>query len=219
MTDAQRRAIEELWPRFGVEEGGRIDAVSLFGRSLPLAVEVGFGNGDALLQLAAAYPERGFLGIDVYPPGVGRLLAGLAARGLDNVRVLRGDAVAVFEERIPESSLDAVYVWFPDPWPKKRHQKRRLVQPALVALWARALRPGGTLHLATDWEDYALGMLEVTGAEPRLVSPAGPGRFAEGPGDRPVTRFERRGRRLGHGVWDLVLVRRGDQGSPASGAA
>lgn len=219
MTDAQRRAIDELWPRFGVEDGGRLDAASLFGRSLPLAVEVGFGNGEALLQLAAAHPERGFLGIEVYPPGVGRLLAGLAARGLENVRVLRGDAVAAFEERVRESSLDAVYVWFPDPWPKKRHQKRRLVQPALVALWARALRPGGTLHLATDWEDYALGMLQVTDAEPLLVNPAGAGCFAEGPGERPVTRFERRGRRLGHGVRDLVLVRRGAEGGAASGAA
>ncbi len=213
MTEAQRRAIDNLWPRYGVEGTGRIDAQVLFGRDLALAVEVGFGNGEALLELAAAHPDRGFLGIEVYPPGVGRLLQGLAARGLENVRVARDDAVRVFAERIAEASLAAVYVWFPDPWPKTRHHKRRLVQPPLVALLARALTPSGRLHLATDWEDYARQMLAVTEVEPLLVNPAGPGRFAAGPGDRPVTRFERRGRGLGHRVWDLILERR-----PASSA-
>lgn len=207
-TSAQRRAIEDLWPRYGTEGTGRLDAPALFGRDLPLAVEIGFGNGEALLELAAAHPERGFLGVEVYPPGVGRLLQALAERGIDNVRVVRDDAVRLFEERIAEGSLAAVYVWFPDPWPKKRHHKRRLVQPAFVARLARALAPGGRLHLATDWEDYAYQMLAVTGAEPLLVNPAGRGGFADGPGERPATRFERRGRGLGHPVWDLIVVRR-----------
>jgi tRNA (guanine-N7-)-methyltransferase len=217
-TGAQRRALDDLWPRYGVEGAGRLDARALFGRDLPLAVEVGFGNGEALLELAATHPDRGFLGIEVYPPGVGRLLQRLAARGLENVRVLREDATGVFEERVAEASLAAVYVWFPDPWPKKRHHKRRLLQPPFVAAIARSLAPAGRLHLATDWEDYARQMVEVTAAEPLLINPAGPGRFAEGPGERPATRFERRGRRLGHRVWDLVLERR-PQGLPVASAA
>jgi tRNA (guanine-N7-)-methyltransferase len=206
MTEAQRHALEALWPRYGVDGSGLLEPVDLFGRDAPRVVEVGFGNGDAMLALAEAHPDWDFLGIEVHPPGIGRLLNGLSARGLEHVRVVRGDAVAVLEGRIPEGSIDRLHVWFPDPWPKKRHHKRRLVQPDFVALIARALRPGGCVHLATDWEDYAFQMLEVLEAEPRLTNAAGPGRFADGPGERPVTRFEQRGRRLGHPVWDLLYV-------------
>ena len=206
MTEAQRRALEALWPRYGVDGSGMLEPVDLFGRDAPRVVEVGFGNGDAMLALAEAHPDWDFLGIEVHPPGIGRLLNGLSARGLEHVRVVRGDAVAVLEGRIPQGSLDRVHVWFPDPWPKKRHHKRRLVQPDFVTLIARALRPGGCVHLATDWEDYAIQMLEVLEAEPRLTNAAGPGRFSDSPGERPVTRFEQRGRRLGHPVWDLLYV-------------
>jgi tRNA (guanine-N7-)-methyltransferase len=210
MTDAQRRALADLWPRYGVNEGGPLTLSDLFGREAPRVVEVGFGNGDALLALASAHPQWDFLGIEVHPPGIGRLLLGLAARELTNVRILRGDAVEAFARRLPPASVDQVNLWFPDPWPKKRHQKRRLVQPAFVADVARVLAPGGRLHLATDWEPYAEQMLAVLEGEPRLVNEAGTGRFQDGPGERPVTRFERRGRLLGHRVWDLSLRRLGD---------
>jgi tRNA (guanine-N7-)-methyltransferase len=210
LTDAQRRALEHLWPRYGVNDEGPIDPRTLYGRAAPWTVEVGFGNGDALLALAAAHPEVDFLGIEVHPPGIGRLLLGLAEAGLANVRVVRADAALVLARRLPTASVDRLNVWFPDPWPKKRHQKRRLVQPDFVHDVARVLRPGGALHLATDWEDYARQMLDVGEAEPLLVNLAGPGRFHAGPGERPVTRFHARGARLGHGVWDLLLTRRAD---------
>jgi tRNA (guanine-N7-)-methyltransferase len=208
LTGAQRRALETLASRYGLDPAGPIDPVRTYGRPAPWVVEVGFGNGEALLALAEAEPGWDFLGIEVHPPGVGRLLAGLAGRGLENVRVVRADAVAVFEHQIPAASVDRVHLWFPDPWPKTRHHKRRLVQPGFVGLVVRALKPGGLFHLATDWEPYAEHMLAVLESEPALVNAAGAGRFLDGPGERPVTRFERRGTGLGHTARDL-LFRRG----------
>jgi len=207
MTPAQRRALAELLPRYTAAGAGILDLERLFGRRAPRYVEVGFGAGEALVAMARAHPERDYLGIEVYEPGVGRVLMQLEALGLGNVRVLVDDAVRVLEERLPPSSLDGVLVFFPDPWPKKRHHKRRLVQSGFVARVREALKPGGRVHLATDWAEYAEHMLAVAEADPGLVNVWGPGRFAPGRGERPPTRFEARGARLGHPVWDLVLER------------
>jgi tRNA (guanine-N7-)-methyltransferase len=207
-TEAQRRALAELAPRYGVEGGGILDARALYGRRARWVIEIGFGNGDALLELASAHPEWDFLGIEVHPPGVGSLLQGLDRRGLRNVRVVREDATAVLEARLPAASVGQVNLWFPDPWPKTRHHKRRIVQPRFVAEVARILESGGRFHLATDWADYARHMLEVLEAEPRLENAAGPWHYQPDPAGRPVTRFHARGSRLGHGVWDLIFVRR-----------
>ncbi len=208
LTDAQRLALETLWPRYGVEGRGIVDLDSLFGRHAPRVAEVGFGNGDALLALATAHSDTDYLGLEVYPPGIGRLLAGLVARELDNVRVLRGDAVTAFRERIPDLGLDQVNIWFPDPWPKKRHHKRRLLQPEFLALVAGKLKPGARLHLATDWEDYARHMLETADAEPSLINLAGAGRYFTGVTERPITHFQQRGQRLGNPAWDLLYEKR-----------
>lgn len=207
-TAAQRRAVEALLPRYGVPAGeGLLDLVQLFGRAAPLHLEIGFGNGDALAAMAAAHPESNYLGIEVHRPGVGTLLRRLEAEGLGNVRVAGTDAVQFIGERLPDASLDAVYLFFPDPWPKTRHHKRRIVQPAFVALLRRKLRRGGVFRLATDWGEYAQWMLSVLSAADGFENLAGPGQFAPRPEARPLTRFERRGRRLGHEVWDLVFRR------------
>ncbi|MDZ7751290.1 MAG: tRNA (guanosine(46)-N7)-methyltransferase TrmB [Gammaproteobacteria bacterium] len=207
-TRAQRRAIDVLWARFGLEPDEVIDPHRHFGRPGPLYLEIGFGNGEALLELAAAHPSRNYVGVEVHPPGIGRLLAGVAAAGIDNIRVIRGDALEVLEQAVADGSLAGINVWFPDPWPKKRHHKRRLVQPATMALMARRLAPGGILHLATDWQEYAEHMLRVVSAVPGLANLDEKGAFYHRPTERPVTRFQRRGEALGHGVWDLLLERR-----------
>jgi tRNA (guanine-N7-)-methyltransferase len=208
MTRAQRSAIERNWSSFGLAAGERLDLDAVFGRRAPRIMEIGFGNGETLVTLARSHPERDYLGVDVYEPGIGRLLAALAEAGLGNVRVLRGDAVDVLRESIAPESLDAVLLLFPDPWPKKRHHKRRLVQPEFVALAATRLVPGGVFCLATDWQSYAEHMLAVLEAEDALANTAGRGNFCTGPADRPETKFERRGTRLGHAVWDLRFARR-----------
>ena len=210
LTAAQDRAFRELWPGYGVERGqGRLDLPTLFGNTRATFLEIGFGNGETLAELAAAHPDRNFLGIEVHRPGVGHLLLALERLGLDNVRVLRDDAVAVLREGLADAALAGVYLFFPDPWPKKRHHKRRIVQPALVRELARVIRPGGLFHAATDWEPYARHMLEVLDAHPAaFCNSAGAGSFAPRPADRPLTKFERRGQRLGHGVYDLIYRRR-----------
>ncbi|MBK1692507.1 tRNA (guanosine(46)-N7)-methyltransferase TrmB [Ectothiorhodospira mobilis] len=207
LTPGQQRALERHWPRWGVEPGhGPLDLETLFGRRAPVTLEIGFGNGESLAQMAAADPERDFLGVEVHRPGVGHLLQRLEDLGLDNVRVASHDAVELVREQIPEAGLDCVQVFFPDPWPKKRHHKRRLIQPAFVQQLRRGLRPGGRLHLATDWEDYARHMLEVMTAAEGFVNTAPEDGFAPR-GERPLTKFEQRGQGLGHGVWDLVFQR------------
>ena len=205
MTAAQRRALAEHGERYLLEfTGGAPDLDRQFGRRAPRTVEIGFGAGDALLALAASEPARDFLGIEVYPPGVGRLLARCHEAGLDNVRVAMADALDVLEYWLAPSSVEEVLVWFPDPWPKKRHHKRRLVQPQFAALVHRVLEPGGTLHLATDWEPYAEHMLDVLDAHPGFSNCAAPDRFMARPARRLETRFESRGRRRGHRVFDLA---------------
>lgn len=207
-SPAQQRAFDELWPRFGLDYAGDVrDYDALFGRAAPRAVEIGFGNGEALRFAAKQDPSRDYIGIEVHAPGVGRLLNGLAADASDHVRVYRHDAVEVLERDVADGSLDEIRIYFPDPWHKKRHNKRRLVQPAFAALLTRKLRIGGRLHLATDWQDYAEHMWDVLDATPGLRNVAGPRGAVPRPEWRPQTHFETRGQKLGHGVWDLLYDR------------
>ncbi len=205
LTEGQRRALDALWPRYGLDPDSRIDGAALFGREAPLWLEIGFGNGEALHHMAALHPEVDFLGIEVHRPGIGHLLRSLDEDGIDNVRVMRADAAEVVRERMPTGSLERVLVFFPDPWPKKRHHKRRLIQPAFADALARVLRPGGHLHLATDWADYAEHMRAVLDPHPGFVDTVG-GRAGR-PVYRPPTRFEARGARKGHAVHDLIYRR------------
>ena len=205
VTRAQARALDSLWHRFGAsaEQLGALDL--LFGRSAPRYLEVGFGMGDALASMATDHPQRDYLGVEVHEAGIGRLLCLAEAAGLENLRVVRGDVISLLGESLEPSSLDAVLIFFPDPWPKKRHHKRRLVQPPLMPLLARCLRPGGKLHLATDWTPYAEQMLEVVQGHGAFRNLAGAGCYAKTPDERPVTKFQRRGERLGHTIHDLIF--------------
>jgi tRNA (guanine-N7-)-methyltransferase len=207
-TEAQKRAFVEHWPKFGLDYRGELrDFEKAFGRSKPLIVEVGFGNGEQLLYSAGNEPERDLIGIEVHGPGVGRLLNGLAAAHIGNVRVYQHDAVEVLKNEIADAALDEVRIYFPDPWHKKRHHKRRLVQPEFVALLCAKLKSGGRLHLATDWQNYAEQMREVCAAEPRLHAAVGDDPAIERPHWRRQTHFENRGLKLGHGVTDLLYRR------------
>lgn len=207
-TDAQKRAFELHWPTYGLEfRGEPLAFATLFGRSAPVVVEIGFGNGEQLLHAATHEPEKDFIGIEVHGPGVGRLLNAAAAEGVANLRVFQHDAVEVLRDAIAPASLAQVRIYFPDPWHKKRHHKRRLVQPEFVALLCDRLAPGGRLHLATDWENYKEHMLDVLDAEPRLRNVAGARGTVPRPDWRRQTHFESRGLRLGHGVWDLLYER------------
>lgn len=208
ITEGQKAAFERWWPRYGLSlHDGLLDPVSEFGRCAPLVLEVGFGMGDSLLAMARAEPEKDFIGIEVHPPGVGRLINAAGDAGLDNLRVYMADAMDVLQDCIPTSSIDRFQVYFPDPWHKKKHHKRRLIQPGFVRQVYQALRPGGVLHLATDWEHYAGQMLAVMDAASGFESLADPGPYAGRPAYRPRTKFEERGARLGHGVWDLLFQR------------
>ncbi|TVP81815.1 tRNA (guanosine(46)-N7)-methyltransferase TrmB [Thioalkalivibrio sp.] len=205
LTTGQRHALESLWPRYGIAaQGGLIDAAAVFGRVAPITLEIGFGNGESLAAQAEHQPERDFVGIEVHRPGVGHLLVEIQRRGLTNVRIFNEDAVEVLERRIPPASLDAVQVFFPDPWHKKRHHKRRLIQPAFVRMIASRLRPGGLLHLATDWDDYAAHIGSVMADVADLFAPDGPQPLEQRPSQRPATRFERRAEHLGHRVSDFL---------------
>ncbi len=209
MGPGQARALATLAPRWVVPfRPTPIDFAALFGRVAPVVVEIGFGMGQATAAMAAARRDVDFIGIEVHPPGVGALLQRIDEAALANVRIVQHDAVEVVESMIAPASLAGVHVFFPDPWPKKRHHKRRLMQPAFVRLLASRLAAGATLHCATDWEPYAEQMLAVLEAEPSLVNAAGAG-YAERPPARPLTRFEQRGIDRGHGVRDLVFARRG----------
>jgi tRNA (guanine-N7-)-methyltransferase len=207
-TEAQKRAFDLHWPALGLHYRGEPrDYDAVFGRHAPRVVEIGFGNGEQLLYAAARETDRDFIGIEVHGPGVGRLLNAAAAENLRNLRVYQHDAVEVLRDEVAPASLDEVRIYFPDPWHKKRHHKRRLVQPGFVSLLCDRLRPGGLLHLATDWENYAEHMWDVLDAEPRLRNRAGPRGTAPRPEWRRQTHFETRGLKLGHGVWDLLYDR------------
>ena len=214
-TTGQAKAAAELGPRFLLPYTGRpLDLAAAFGRQAPTVLEIGFGMGDATAHIAALMPEKNFLCCEVHEPGVGALLKRIGEQGLENIRILRHDAVEVLDHMLPpwdaaapRPGLAGIHIFFPDPWHKKRHHKRRLIQPPFVARLASRLAPDGYLHLATDWEPYAHQMLDVLGAEPLLHNTAGEMGFSPKPGYRPLTKFESRGLRLGHGVWDLVFQR------------
>lgn len=208
MSKGQQRAYDTLMPVLGVGYQPQVaDLDAVFGRAAPKVVEIGFGMGGATADIAQARPDTDYLGVEVHGPGVGSLLKLVEERQLGNVRVIQHDAVDVFTHMLAPASLDGVHVFFPDPWHKKRHNKRRLIQPPFVALLASRIKPGGYLHLATDWEDYAIQMLEVLSQEATLENTADG--YAPRPDYRPLTKFEQRGLRLGHGVWDLVFRQRG----------
>ncbi len=212
VTEGQKRALEDLWPLYGVEPAKLpLDLESLFGNAQPVIMEIGFGNGDATWQMAKANPDRNYLGVEVHKPGVGSLLLKLEENGLDNVRIASEDAVEFLAQRIPDGALEGICLYFPDPWPKKRHHKRRIIQAPFVALMARKIRVGGLLHLATDWQPYAEFMLEVMRSEPDFENLSPAGDICPKPEWRPPTKYERRGQRLGHRVSDLVF-RRIDRG-------
>jgi tRNA (guanine-N7-)-methyltransferase len=206
MSPAQTRALADLMPRYGLPFAPQpLDLAAAFGRRAPVILEIGFGMGETTAAIAQAQPQHDFLGLEVHAPGVGALLKRVDELALSNVRVLRHDAVDVVREMLQPDTLAGIHVYFPDPWPKKRHHKRRLLQPAFVHLLATRLAPGGYLHVATDWEEYALEVLATCVAEPELANSADG--FAPRPAWRPQTKFETRGLGLGHGVWDLVFRR------------
>jgi tRNA (guanine-N7-)-methyltransferase len=204
LTRGQQQALDRLWPAYGIDfKPQPIDLACTFGRAAPVILEIGFGNGDSLLQQAKDNPDNNYLGIEVHRPGVGRLLHRAREADIGNLRVVNHDAVEVLQQQIPDNSLDCIQLFFPDPWHKKRHHKRRIVNPAFIRLVHQKLKPGGTFHLATDWEDYAQYMLTGMEQAQGFVNTAGMGKYAKDT-ERPATKFEHRGRRLGHGVWDLV---------------
>jgi tRNA (guanine-N7-)-methyltransferase len=210
VTAAQERALKELWPAFGLDfNGARIDLDAAFGRSSERCLEIGFGAGEVIGTLAKTNPHIDYLGVEVHRSGVGRLLLGAAQAELSNLRVICHDAVEVLTTAIAEHSFDAILIFFPDPWHKKRHHKRRLIDASFVEMLAEKLRPHGVLRLATDWQAYAEQMLEVCNACVSLASLSADGSYVPRPEFRPPTRFERRGERLGHGVWDLAYEKRG----------
>jgi tRNA (guanine-N7-)-methyltransferase len=209
MTQGQRRALARCWARYGIDRGdSHCDFDQIFGRHAPRVLEIGFGMGDSLAAMAEAHPQDDYIGIEVYRPGIGHLLRRLDELGLENVRVIAGDAAEVIKEMIPDATFDAVFILFPDPWPKKRHHKRRLIQPAFVAELARVLKDSARLYMATDWEDYAAQMLAIVESAGYFVNDAGEGRCAERPVWRAVTKFEHRGRGQGRAIRDLQFSRK-----------
>lgn len=208
LTPSQARALEEQWPKFGLEvANGMLDFETVFGRQAPTIVEIGFGMGKSLAKMAEANPQNNYIGIEVHKPGVGALLKLIEEKGLTNIRIFNHDAIEVLEQCIAKESLDGLYLFFPDPWHKKRHHKRRIVQPEFARTVARHLKIGGQFHMATDWENYAEHMMEVMNEAPGYRNISGENQYTPRPDYRPLTKFEQRGHRLGHGVWDLIFER------------
>lgn len=208
LTKGQQQALETYWPDFGLEyQPQLIDLTQVFSRDAHRVLEIGFGMGKSLVEMAAAAPEKDFIGIEVHKPGVGACLGEIAAQGLTNLRLFEHDAVEVLNHCIADNSLDTVQLFFPDPWHKKRHHKRRIVQPEFVQAIRKKLKTGGVFHMATDWENYAEHMLEVMSAAEGFANLSQTKNYVERPEHRPLTKFEKRGQRLGHGVWDLMFER------------
>jgi tRNA (guanine-N7-)-methyltransferase len=209
MTAGQQRALDEYWPQFGIDFApSLLDLNAVFGRCAPRLIEIGFGSGEALAFYAQAHPEIDCLGIEVHRPGAGHLLLQVESSGLTNVRASCHDAVEVLTHQIPPASIDAIHIFFPDPWHKARHHKRRLIQTAFADVLANTLKPSGMLRLATDWQHYAEHMRAVLDTHSHFINVADDSGYVPRPDDRPLTRFERRGHRLGHGMWDMAYKRR-----------
>ncbi len=206
MTPLQKQALTLLWPKFGLEIDQRLDLSQVFARSAPCVLEIGFGMGDSLLQLAIQHKDKNYLGVEVHTPGVGALLHQIEVNALTNIRLFKEDVKLVLREVIPDASLDECLIFFPDPWHKKRHHKRRLIQPDFIELLAQKIKPGGILHLATDWQSYAEQMMQVL-TESTFKNTENKGEYASSENLRPETKFERRGKRLGHEIWDLVFFK------------
>ncbi len=207
ITQGQEFALENHWDNYCLAPYKALDVRQVFGRHAPLCVEIGFGNGECLAKLAAANPDKDYIGIEVHRPGVGHLMMQLEQQGLQNVRVYCHDAIEILTNNLPDNSLSAVHLFFPDPWHKRKHHKRRIVQASFLNLLASKLPPGGYFHAATDWEHYAKAMLEVLSADNRFTNTSLTDTYCERPAHRPLTKFEQRGLRLGHGVWDLIFIR------------
>lgn len=208
LTPGQQKALDQLWPQFGIDDNhDPLELEQLFGRDAPRVLEIGFGNGASLAEMAKNQPEQDFIGIEVHRPGVGQLLKAIQTEELSNVRVACTDAVELLKHRIADQSLDRIQIYFPDPWHKKRHHKRRIIQPHFVNVLADKLKHGGHLHLATDWQDYAEQMLSDVSSNQRFQNCSKDSSYIERPDYRPITKFEQRGHRLGHGVWDLLFKR------------
>ena len=207
VSPAQQRACDSLLPRYGIQYAPQpLDLALTFGRNAPKILEIGFGMGDSTATIALEHPENDYLAIEVHTPGVGNLLKLIDAQHISNIRIIQHDAVEVLRDMMGERTLDGVHIFFPDPWHKVRHNKRRLIQAPFIAQLVQKLKPGGYIHVATDWQDYAEQVLAVLSAEPLLENTASD--YASRPAYRPLTKFEQRGIRLGHGVWDLVFRRK-----------
>ena len=208
LTPGQQLALDSHWDKYCLDPKAEYDFALVFGRDAPLFVEIGFGNGESLARMAAANPDKDYIGIEVHRPGVGHLLMLLNQQGLSNVRIYCHDAIEIMEHKIADNSLAGVHLFFPDPWPKKKHHKRRIVRPGFVDLLVRKLKPGGYFHAATDWENYAEAMLAVLSESSRLKNTSPTNDYCQCPEYRPLTKFEQRGLRLGHGVWDLIFIKK-----------
>ncbi len=207
-TEGQQKALDEVWPFMGLEvKEGSVVFSELFGREAPVVLEIGFGMGDSLIEMASQQPENNYIGIEVHKPGVGRLLSRANEAGVSNIRVYAEDAIEVLAQCIPDNSLDVLQLFFPDPWHKKKHHKRRIVQPEFVQTVRKKLKVGGYFHMATDWENYAEHMMDVMTEAEGYQNKAGERIYSPQPEWRPVTKFQKRGERLGHGVWDLMFER------------
>ncbi len=207
LTPGQQLALDSHWDKYCLDPKADYDFAQVFGRDAPLFVEIGFGNGESLARMAAANPDNDYIGIEVHRPGVGHLLMLLNQQGLNNVRIYCHDAIEIMEHKIADQSLAGVHLFFPDPWPKKKHHKRRIVRPGFVDLLVRKLKSGGYFHAATDWENYAESMLAVLSESSRLKNSSLTNDYCQCPEYRPSTKFEQRGLRLGHGVWDLIFIK------------
>lgn len=207
LTLGQRTGLIDLWPQFGVNiPSGIIDLNSLFKKIQPITLEIGFGNGDSLLEMAINTPDQNFLGIEVYEAGIGRLINEANKHQLSNLKIIKADAVEVLEHHIKDDSFDTFQLFFPDPWHKKKHHKRRIIQTDFLDLISNKLQDGGTMHMATDWENYAEYMMVTLEKHPHFKNAMGAHKYSLRPEHRPITKFERRGERLGHGVWDLIFI-------------
>ena len=205
LTKGQQRALDELWDKFGISNDDQVlDLDKVFNRNVSKVLEIGFGNGHSLAEMAIEHTDEDYLGIEVHRPGVGALLLLIEEHDLSNIRLMCDDAVEILKHRVADNSLDRAQLFFPDPWHKKRHHKRRIIKPDFVSLIAQKLKHGGLFHMATDWEDYALQMVEVMSESTIFENTASGGDFVTRPDYRPLTKFEQRGKRLGHGVWDLI---------------